>query len=232
MGPEIVENFDFENVSVVDLTKHMQKLTGINLIIEKELKGKISISASSAITVGDAWKAYLTTLNINGYTLVKSGAFYKIVQSRDIRYTPTKIYTGDYVPNTENYIMKIIPLQILVLLKPEVFVPFMSRYGRILDLKQTNTLIVQDTGDNINRLTRLIKFIDVPGHEESLQIIPVLNSSAQEIAKLLQQILRESTKSKGKNHLLRQRVTQLATSSQNQEQTQLSRWRQRQVQSS
>ena len=177
----------------------MQKLTGINLIIEKELKGKISISASSAITVGDAWKAYLTALNINGYTLVKSGAFYKIVQSRDIRYTPTKIYTGDYVPNTENYIMKIIPLQNIS--SAEVtrsFRPFMSRYGRILDLKQTNTLIVQDTGDNINRLTRLIKFIDVPGHEESLQIIPVLNSSAQEIAKLLQQILRESTKSKGK----------------------------------
>ena len=198
-GPEIVENFDFENVSVVDLTKHMQKLTGINLIIEKELKGKISISASSAITVGDAWRAYLTALNINGYTLVKSGAFYKIVQSRDIRYTPTKIYTGDYVPNTENYIMKIIPLQNIS--SAEVtrsFRPFMSRYGRILDLKQTNTLIVQDTGDNINRLTRLIRFIDVPGHEESLQIIPVINSSAQEIAKLLQQILRESTKSKGK----------------------------------
>ena len=198
-GPEIVENFDFENVSVVELTKHMQKLTGINLIIEKELKGKISISASSAITVGDAWKAYLTALNINGYTLVKSGAFHKIVQSRDIRYTPTKIYTGDYVPNTENYIMKIIPLQNIS--SAEVtrsFRPFMSRYGRILDLKQTNTLIVQDTGDNINRLTRLIRFIDVPGHEESLQIIPVINSSAQEIAKLLQQILRESKKSKGK----------------------------------
>jgi general secretion pathway protein D len=198
-GPEIVENFDFENVSVVDLTKHMQKLTGINLIIEKELKGKISISASSAITVGDAWRAYLTALNINGYTLVKSGAFYKIVQSRDIRYTPTKIYTGDYVPDTENYIMKIIPLQNIS--SAEVtrsFRPFMSRYGRILDLKQTNTLIVQDTGDNINRLSRLIRFIDVPGHEESLQIIPVINSSAQEISKLLQQILRESTKSKDK----------------------------------
>ena len=70
--------------------------------------------------------------------------------------------------------------------------------AEFFDLKQTNTLIVQDTGDNINRLTRLIRFIDVPGHEESLQIIPVINSSAQEIAKLLQQILRESSKSKGK----------------------------------
>ena len=196
-GPEIVEKFDFEDTSLVELTKHMQKLTGINLILDKELKGKVSISASTAITVGDAWKAYLTALNINGYTLVKSGAFYKIVQSRDIRYTPTKIYTGDYTPNTENYVMRILPLENIN--SSEVtrsFRPFMSRYGRIIEIKQTNTIIVQDTGSNINRLVRLIKFIDVPGHEETLQIIPVKHSSAQEIAKLLDQILKSNSSSK------------------------------------
>ena len=65
-GPEIVEKFEFNDVSLIELTKHMQKLTGINLILDKELKGKISISASTAITVGDAWKAFLNALNING----------------------------------------------------------------------------------------------------------------------------------------------------------------------
>tara|TARA_Y100001954_G_scaffold52427_1_gene55774 strand:- start:14253 stop:16646 length:2394 start_codon:yes stop_codon:yes gene_type:complete len=190
-GPEVVESFDFEKTTLVDLTKHMQKLTGINLILDRDLKGKVSIMAPTAITVGDAWKAYLTALNINGYTLVKSGSFYKIVQSRDIRYTPTKIYTGTYTPETENYVMRIITLKNVN--STEVtrsFRPFMSRYGRIIDIKQTNTIIVQDTGANINRLVRLIKFIDVPGHEESLQIIKVKHSSAQEIAKLLDKILK------------------------------------------
>lgn len=191
-GPEVVTSFDFPDTSLIDLTKHMQKLSGINLIMDKDLKGKISIVAPSPITVGDAWKAYLTALNINGYTLVKSGAFYKIVNSRDIRYTPTKIYTGNYTPDTENYVMRIIPLKNIS--STEVtrsFRPFMSRYGRIIEIRQTNTIIVQDTGDNINRLMRLIKFIDVPGHEETLQIIRVTNSSAQEIAKLLGQILKD-----------------------------------------
>lgn len=193
-GPEVVTSFDHQNTSLVDLTKFMQNLTGINLILDKDLKGKVSIMAPSPITVGDAWKAYLTALNINGYTLVKSGAFYKIVNARDIRYTPTKIYTGNYTPDTENYVMRILPLKNIN--STEVtrsFRPFMSRYGRIIDIKQTNTIIVQDTGSNINRLVRLIQFIDVPGHEESLQIIQVKYSSAQEIAKLLDQIL----KSKG-----------------------------------
>jgi general secretion pathway protein D len=192
-GPEVITSFDFPDTSLIDLTKHMQELTGINLILDKDLKGKVSILSPAPITVGDAWKAYLTALNINGYTLVKSGAFYKIVQARDIRYTPTKIYTGSFAPDTENYVMKIIPLKNIN--STEVtrsFRPFMSRYGRIIDIRQTNTVIVQDTGSNINRLNRLIKFIDVPGHEEALQIFRVQHSSAPEIAKLLDQILRDS----------------------------------------
>lgn len=196
-GPEVITSFDFPKTSITDLTKHMQKLTGINLILDKDVKGTVSIMAPSPITVGDAWKAYLTALNMNGYTLVKNGAFYKIVRSSNIRYTPTKIYTGSYTPDTENYVMRVIPLKNIS--SSEIsrsFRPFMSRYGRVMDIKQTNTVIIQDTGANINRLVRLIKFIDVPGHEESLLIIPVKNSSAQEIAKLLDQIL--STRSSSK----------------------------------
>ena len=97
-GPEVIKSFDFPQTTLKELTKHMQKLTGINLIVDDEIKGNISITAPSPITVGDAWKAYLTALNINGYSLVKSGAFYKIVKTREIRYVPTEIYTGSYSP--------------------------------------------------------------------------------------------------------------------------------------
>lgn len=190
-GPEIVESFDFPDTDIMEITKHMQKLTGINLILDKDVKGKISIIAPTPITVGDAWKAYLAALNMAGYTLVKSGAFYKVINNRDIRYTPTKIYTGNYTPDTENYVMRVISLKNVSAAEiARNFRPFMSRYGRIIDIKQTNTIIIADTGSNINRLAKMVKFLDVPGHEESLQIVKVTNSSAQEIAKLLDSILK------------------------------------------
>ena len=194
-GPEIVTSFDFPNADIMQVTKHMQRLTGINLILDKDVKGKISISAPTAITVGDAWKAYLAALNMNGYTLVKSGAFYKIIHNRDVRYAPTKIYTGTYTPNTENYVMRVLPLRHIDAVEvTRTFRPFMSRYGRLLELKQTNTIIIADTGANINRLVKLINFLDVPGHEESLQIIKVQYSSAEEIAKMLDQILKGNSR--------------------------------------
>ncbi|MAX67533.1 MAG: type II secretion system protein GspD [Halobacteriovoraceae bacterium] len=189
-GPEIVKTFDFPDSDIMELTKFMQELTGINLILDKDVKGKVSITAPTPITVGDAWKAYLAALNMAGFTLVQSGAFYKIINARDVRYVPTKIYTGSYTPDTESHIMKIMALKNVDAAEiSRNFRPFMSRYGRIIDIKQTNTIIISDTGANIARLEKLIKFLDVPGHEESLQIIPVKNSSAQEIAKLLDEIL-------------------------------------------
>ncbi len=189
-GPEVVENFDYPDTDIMEMTKDMQKLTGINLILGKDVKGKVSITAPTPITVGDAWKAYLTALEMAGFTLVKSGAFYKIINARDVRYSPTKIYTGNYTPETDTHIMKIMALKNVDASEiSRNFRPFMSRYGRIIDLKQTNTVIVSDTGNNVSRLEKLIKFLDVPGHEESLQIIPVKNTSASEIAKLVDEIL-------------------------------------------
>lgn len=206
-GPEIVESFDFPDTDIMEITRHMQKLTGINLILDKDVKGKVSIIAPTPITVGDAWKAYLAALNMAGYSLVKSGAFYKVINAREIRYTPTKIYTGNYTPDTENYVMRVISLKHVSAAEiARNFRPFMSRYGRIIDIKQTNTIIIADTGSNINRLAKMVKFLDVPGHEDSLQIVRVKNSSAQEIAKLLDNILKGNTSSTGGGAAARQGV--------------------------
>jgi general secretion pathway protein D len=207
-GPEIVQSFDFPNADILDVTKHMQKLTGINLILDKDVKGKISIVAPTPITVGDAWKAYLAALNMAGYSLIKTGNFYRIISSRDVRYTPTKIYTGDYIPDTETYMMKVIALKHVNASEiTRNFRPFMSRYGRIIDIPQTNTIIITDTGANINRLMKLVKFLDVAGFDESLQILPVKNTSAQELAKLLDSILQDSkgssTRGKSRSSRLR-----------------------------
>jgi general secretion pathway protein D len=195
-GPEIVQSFDFPDTDIMEITKHMQKLTGINLILDKDVKGKVSIIAPTPITVGDAWKAYLAALNMAGYSLIKTGAFYKVINARDIRYTPTKIYTGNYTPDTENYVMRVISLKHVSAAEiARNFRPFMSRYGRIIDIKQTNTIIIADTGSNINRLAKMVKFLDIAGHEETLQIVRVKNSSAQEIAKLLDNILKGGSSS-------------------------------------
>lgn len=197
-GPSVVKNFDHPNTSLKELTKFMQKLTGINLILSKELKGKVSILAPGPITVGDAWRAYLSALNAYSYTLVKTGAFYKIVPINKLKGTSTKIYTGAYTPDMENYVMRIITLKhVSASQVVKSFKGFMPRGSRNLtSLDDTNTIIAQGTGQSINQLMRLIKFVDVPGHDETLQIIKVQYSSAKEIASMIDEILGRNNRSR------------------------------------
>lgn len=188
-GPEVITSFNFPDISISDLTKHMQKLTGINLILDKEIKGKISIIAPTPITVGDAWKAYLTALNANNLSILKSGAFYRIVSTNDLKGANTPMYTGDFTPDTDNFVMRLMQLKYITARNvSNAYRNFHSRAGRILPIDDTNNIIIMDTGANVNRLVQLIKFIDIPGHEDQLYIIKVKNSSAAEIAKLLDQI--------------------------------------------
>lgn len=196
-GPEVVNNFNFVDVDILELTKYMMKLTGKNLIWDNDLKGKVNISTETPISAGSAWKAYVAVLNMRGFTVIEQGDFLKIIQSRDVQYYPTEIYENNYTPNTDNYVMRILKLKYVN--SSEInrgLKPFQTRYGRIEEIKQTNDIIIVDTGTNINRLVQLIKFIDVPGHEESLQIIKVKNSSAQEIVNLLDKIFKGQTSSR------------------------------------
>lgn len=105
-------------------------------------------------------------LNQHGLTRVKydSDNFY-VVSTRDIRYTPTNTYKAEelgMVPRTFDYVMAHINLKnIKSSGLTSSFRPFMSRYGRIIDVTNTNSVIIQDTGMNVHRLLGLISELEV-----------------------------------------------------------------------
>lgn len=189
-GPEVITSFNFQNISLQKLTTYMQKLTGINLITKEDLQGSISISAPKPITVGDAWKAYLTALNINKYTFVKVGRFYNIIPIEKSTDHPIKIYKGDFVPDTSSYIIKILVLKNIKTTEMKNTLSLFTNKKNIANIQETNTLILRDTGSNINRLVKIVKMLDVPGHTESLQVIKIKHTSSNEILSFLNQILK------------------------------------------
>jgi len=189
-GPERIPNFDFPDADIMEVAKAIQKLTGINIISDGEVKGRISILAPSPITVGDAWRAFLTALDIRGYTMVKQGKFFKVIRNRQAKESPIKTYAGRFTPNMDNYITRVIPLKFIG--ADEIarnFRMFIGRDARIITIEQTNTIIVTDTGSNIHRLLNILKILDISGHEQTLEVVQVAHASAQDIAKLLEQIL-------------------------------------------
>jgi general secretion pathway protein D len=190
VGPDIVNNFDFPDADIVEIAKTLGRLTCINFMFDKDVRGKISIVSNAPITIGDAWKAFLTALDVNGFALIPSGKYYRIARQRDAKDKQIKTYSKDNSPDTDMYITKVIPLKYINAEEvSRVFRNFMPPNTRIIAYDQTNTIIITDTGSNIKKITDMLEVLDVETYDEKLEVIRIKYAGAQEIAKLIDQLL-------------------------------------------
>ena len=110
-GKEAVTDFNFPDADIMDIAKTLGKLTGKNFILDKDVKGRVTIISNSPITVADAWKAFLTALDMTGFALIPSGNYIRIARQRDARDKQLKTFTGDYSPDSDALITRVFPLK-------------------------------------------------------------------------------------------------------------------------
>lgn len=194
--PETIESFDFPNVEITDVIKAIGELTGKNFIIDPGVRGKITIIAPSKITVAEAYKAFLSALAINGFTVVPSGSFLKIKSARNAQRDSIETYSGAYYPNSDQMITRIIHLK-------HIQAEQVNRDLRILSSKDgemsvytaTNSLILSDYGSNIDRVMKIISQLDVPGFEDQIEVIPIKYAKAKDLADLVDKVVNKGAKS-------------------------------------
>lgn len=194
---DIVENFDYPDAEILDVAKAISKLTGRNFIYNpQDIKGRISVVSETPITVGDAWNAFLTALNMRGFALVPSGKYLRIERVASAKEKQTPIYSDKKPPNNDEFITRVIPLRYIDATEFEqTFRLWMPREARMQAYAQTNTLIITDTAVHINRMMELIGLLDVAGYQESLVVLPIKNAAAKDIARLIEQIISEGRNS-------------------------------------
>ncbi|MCB0357384.1 MAG: type II secretion system secretin GspD, partial [Bdellovibrionales bacterium] len=188
--PDLVESFDYPNADLTEIVKAISKLTGKNFILDSNVRGKITIIAPSQITVAEAYKAFLSALAMNGLTVVPSGKFLKIRQARTAQRDSLETYTGEYFPNTDQIITRIIKLKYIA--AEEVY-----KNLRILNSKDgeshaygpTNSLIITDYGSHVERVVNILRYLDVSGFEEKLGVIRIKYAKAKDIADLINKII-------------------------------------------
>lgn len=91
-----------------------------------------------------------------------------VISSRDLRYATLPVYTNILdVPETDegiqyNYTSKYYGSEDVV----NILRPFLSRYGRVISSKSSNTIHISETGKNVKRLVKIIQAMD---NEETLK---------------------------------------------------------------
>lgn len=188
---------NFSGEDILEVTKQISRALGKNFILDDKLKGKITIMSERKMTKDEIWEAFNSALDSLGFTIVQGPAgLLRIVPRRDAITHPIDLYS-DESPFTDRFITRLITLKnISAADMANVIKGLVSKEGNLFAYPPTNTLILTDSGTNIDRLLHLINELDQEGPQEILEIIPVLYADAKDLAGKMTQIF-ETDKSGG-----------------------------------
>lgn len=178
--------FNFVDVDLSTVTKFISEITGKNFIFDERVKGKITIIAPTKLSADDAYNLFTSVLELKGFTVIPSGIdAYKIVPAMEAKQRGMQI-TTERLPVNESYIARLIPLRYISSDDALRFLqPVVSKDGHISAFGPGNLLLVIDSGLNVEKVLSIIEAIDQPSIKEKPEIVILKYSSADTIAKIL-----------------------------------------------
>ncbi|MBT6178098.1 MAG: type II secretion system secretin GspD [Deltaproteobacteria bacterium] len=186
-------SFEFSKAEIMDIVKAISDMTRKNFIIPEKLKSQeITILSPTKITAAEAYQVFLSALSINGITVVKTGKFYKLIESKNAikKPIPTCVGPDDVCPSfNEQMVTMLITMmhteanQISSVLKSLV-----SKEGELTVFQPSNAIILSEYAPNIARIKRIIRALDQPGFDDELRIVQIEYATAQEVADKITQV--------------------------------------------
>jgi len=189
---------DFNDVDIRVFIKFISELTGKNFVMNKGVRGKVTITSPRKISISEAYKVFESVLEVHGFAAIPAGNIIKIVPSREAKAKniETRLKKKAISPE-DKIITQIISLNYA---NPDelkkVLTPLISKSSVVLSYPPTGMLVVTDLLSNINRLLKIVSALDVEGIEEQISVIPLKYSSSQETARSLSLIFQKAGKTR------------------------------------
>ncbi len=194
--------FNFVDVEIPTVIKFISEITGKNFIFDERVKGKITIMTPTKLSVDESFSLFTSVLELKGFTTVPSGTkAYKIIPSSLAKHAG-KMFTDKEVFVDESYITRLLPIKHIKADEAVKFLrPIVSRNGHISAFGPGNLLLVVDSALNIDKIMSVLKDIDQPPTYQEpvgINVYPLENADATELAKVLQGIVKSAQVSKQK----------------------------------
>ncbi len=132
-------------------------------------------------------------MSISGNSLITQAQsqFVEVIAERDARYATVPVYEDEKnLPDTDSFIQFNFRLKHA---DPADFArnmrPFLSRYGRIIDVTHARSVYLTDTGSNVRRMIEISKIIDIASFAEGKKEIEAINEKHRKILKKEKDVL-------------------------------------------
>ncbi len=196
---------NFRGVDIRVLINFISELTGKNFLIDPSVRGNVTILSPEKVTVDEAYRVFLSVLEVNGYTTVKAGKIIKVIPAADAKSKGVETRPGKRLLSTKDKVVtQLLPLkyadagELAKLLRP-----FIPKTGLLISYADTNTLIIIDVLSNIDRLVRIINELDIPGAKEEINVFFLENARAEDLAPKLSKVFQKKRKKGPTRQLLK-----------------------------
>lgn len=192
--PEQYLMLNFENADIQTVISTIGEMLKINYILEPGISGKITIQSNEKIPLSELFSTFQTILELNGFTAVKDGGFYRVVHIDTARQQPVPVVTGKtaVIPDDLSFVMQEIPLEYVKAGDiANIVRNLMPRGTDIVTYEPSNMLIVTAPPAGIIKLIKLLEAIDIPAAEKDITrtfVYSVENGEAKKLASILKKL--------------------------------------------
>lgn len=216
--------FRYDNEDLVDIINYLAAQKGVNVILPQganAIAQKVNFFLEEKIPVNKAWQILYTILDVAGYSMMPKGNMYEIIKtSPTITKEPLPLYIGiqsDRLPDTDQRIRYIYYLANIKLSDDEnsevkiilnnILPTGTSSYK--IDTT-TNGLIIVAKSNDIKAVMKIIIELDKTEFQENLEVIPLLFTTAKDVADLFTENILKSAVDMNRYHLGAKQQTEVS----------------------
>ncbi|HEX9450110.1 MAG TPA: type II secretion system secretin GspD [Burkholderiales bacterium] len=197
-NPDLV-TLNFVNADIEGVVKVVSEITGKNFLLDPRVKGTVNIVSAKPVPRGFVYEVFLSALRLQGFAAVEDRGIVKILPEADAKLhsgaTPgpsDKTRNGGDRIETRVYTLKYeSAMQTLPILRPLI-----APNNTIFAYQNSNTLVITDYANNLQRLERIIDSIDQPNGTEPV-VIPLEYASAVDVAATVNRLFAETPQAQG-----------------------------------
>ena len=185
---------NFVNAEIEGVVKVVSEVTGKNFVIDPRVKGTINIVSAEPLPRALVYEVFLSSLRLQGFAAIEDRGIVRIVPEIDAKLYPSPTIgargmarvTGDRI-QTQVFSLKYQSASQLV----PILRPLIAPNNTITAYQNSNTLVITDYANNMQRLARIIDSIDQPSGSDPI-VIPLQYASAVDVAATVNQLFAES----------------------------------------
>lgn len=180
---------DFANAEIDAVARTMATISGRNVVVDPRVKGTMTLTSTVPVSASQALRLFQTQLRTQGFALIENNGIYLVVPESEAKLQGGSVSAGSSPSGGGQIQTQIFRLthENANNLVP-VLRPLISPNNTINVNPGTNSLVITDYGDNLQRLARIIAALDV-SQATGVEVVRLKHAVASDLAPLVARLI-------------------------------------------